>query len=98
MRIRVRRTGGFAGIERTAEVDTSGVPDAEDWHTLAGTVLDDHGDRDEDGDGEGRGGGRGVPDGFSYEITIDDETVHCGDPRLTEAQRTLIRKVLKEGA
>ncbi|WP_406058105.1 hypothetical protein OG462_15885 [Streptomyces sp. NBC_01077] len=87
MRIRVRRTGGFAGIERSAEVDTSGRPDAAEWHALAITVLAD-GDDD----------GRGVPDGFSYEITVDDRTVRCGDPRLTEAQRALITRVLKEGA
>ena len=87
MRIRVRRTGGFAGIERSAEVDTSALPDAAEWHTLAITVL-------EQGDGDGRG----VPDGFRYEITVDDRTVRCGDPRLTEAQRSLIARVLKEGA
>ncbi|MFF1505923.1 protealysin inhibitor emfourin [Streptomyces sp. NPDC058326] len=87
MRIRVRRTGGFAGIERSAEVDTSGRPDADEWHALAVAVLDGGGDE-----------GRGVPDGFSYEITVDGETVHCGDPHLTGAQRTLITRVLKEGA
>ncbi|MEV4948550.1 protealysin inhibitor emfourin [Streptomyces sp. NPDC053755] len=87
MRIRVRRTGGFAGIERSAEVDTSALSDAGQWHALAVTVLQ-----------EGADDGRGVPDGFSYEITIDGETVRCGDPRVTEAQRALIRKVLKEGA
>ncbi|MFE5942240.1 protealysin inhibitor emfourin [Streptomyces sp. NPDC056480] len=87
MRIRVRRTGGFAGIERSAEVDTSGRPDAAEWHTLAITVL-------ADGDDEGQG----VPDGFRYEITVDARTVRCRDPRLTEAQRTLVTRVLKEGA
>ena len=40
----------------------------------------------------------GVPDGFSYEITVDGRTVYCADPRLTEEQRELIRRVLKEGA
>ena len=35
MRIQVRRTGGFAGIERHAEVDTSGRPDAQEWQALA---------------------------------------------------------------
>ncbi|MEU9864053.1 protealysin inhibitor emfourin [Streptomyces sp. NPDC047971] len=87
MRIRVRRTGGFAGIERSAEVDTSGRPDAEGWHTLAATVVR-----------EGDGDVRGVPDGFSYEITVDGATIRCGDPRLTESQRALITRVLKEGA
>ncbi|MFE5483954.1 protealysin inhibitor emfourin [Streptomyces sp. NPDC056527] len=87
MRIRVRRTGGFAGIERSAEVDTSGRADAGDWHTLAVAVLR-----------EGDGDVRGVPDGFSYEITVDGETIRCGDPRLTDAQRALIARVLREGA
>ncbi|MFE8937271.1 protealysin inhibitor emfourin [Streptomyces sp. NPDC000963] len=89
MRIRVRRTGGFAGIERSAEVDTAGRSDAGEWTALAGAVLTTAG-----GDGDRSR----VPDGFSYEITIDGRTVRCGDPDLTEAQRTLITRVLKEGA
>ncbi|WP_455356378.1 protealysin inhibitor emfourin [Streptomyces sp. SYSU K217416] len=88
MRIEVRRTGGFAGIERHAEVDTSGRPDADEWHALAEEALS-----------EGRGvPPAGVPDGFSYQITVDGRTVYCADPRLTEAQRKLITRVLKEGA
>ncbi|MGW6565237.1 protealysin inhibitor emfourin [Streptomyces sp. NPDC054975] len=87
MRIRVRRTGGFAGIERSAEVDTSGRPDAGEWQALAVTVVQ-----------EGDGDVRGVPDGFSYEITVDGETVRCCGPRLSASQRALIEKVLKEGA
>ncbi|MFB8081391.1 protealysin inhibitor emfourin [Streptomyces sp. NPDC056013] len=83
MRIRVRRTGGFAGIERSAEVEVSGP----EWESLATAVLD-----------EGDGDVRGVPDGFSYEITVDGRTVRCRDPRLTDAQRTLVTRVLKEGA
>ncbi|MFI6353315.1 protealysin inhibitor emfourin [Streptomyces sp. NPDC050743] len=88
MRIQVRRTGGFAGIERRAEVDTSARPDAAVWHTLAERVL-----------ASGRGTPpAGVPDGFRYEITVDGRTVYAADPRLTEEQRELITKVLKEGA
>ncbi|MFG2434511.1 protealysin inhibitor emfourin [Streptomyces sp. NPDC048508] len=88
MRISVRRTGGFAGIERRAEVDTSGRPDAADWHALAERTL---------------AAGRdtpppGVPDGFGYRITVDGTTVHAADPNLTEDQRELISRVLKEGA
>ncbi|MGW1496816.1 protealysin inhibitor emfourin [Streptomyces sp. NBC_00191] len=88
MRIQVRRTGGFAGIERFAEVDTSGRTDASEWRALAERAM---------------AGGRGtppagVPDGFSYQITVDGRTVHCADPRLSEAQRELISRVLKEGA
>ena len=88
MRIRVRRTGGFAGIERRAEVDTSGRPDAHEWQPLAERAL-----------AAGRDAPPApVPDGFSYEITVDDRTVYAADPRLTEEQRELISRVLKEGA
>ncbi|MFH8404880.1 protealysin inhibitor emfourin [Streptomyces sp. NPDC018019] len=88
MRIQVRRTGGFAGIERHAEVDTSGRPDAAEWHALA-----------EQAAAAGRGTPPvGVPDGFSYQITIDGDTVYASDPRLTEEQRKLITRVLKEGS
>ncbi|MEU6380170.1 protealysin inhibitor emfourin [Streptomyces sp. NPDC046909] len=88
MRIQVTRSGGFAGIERHAEVDTTGRPDAAEWHALAEQAL---------------AAGRrlpsvGVPDGFHYEITVNGRTVYCADPRLTEEQRTLISRVLKEGA
>jgi len=88
MRIQVRRTGGFAGIERHAEVDTSGLPDAGEWRALAQRALADGRDRPPSG----------VPDGFGYRITADGTTVYCADPRLTEAQRELISRVLKEGA
>ncbi|WP_434589314.1 protealysin inhibitor emfourin [Streptomyces sp. A5-4] len=88
MRIQVRRTGGFAGIERHAEVDTSGRPNAAEWHALADEAV-----------ASGRSTPPiGVPDGFSYRITIDGKTVHCADPQLSEAQRRLISWVLKEGA
>ncbi|MER7187272.1 protealysin inhibitor emfourin, partial [Streptomyces hyaluromycini] len=40
----------------------------------------------------------GVPDGFAYEITVDGRTVYAADPQLTEDQRELISRVLKEGA
>lgn len=88
MRIRVSRTGGFAGIALHREVDTSGRADAQEWEALAGSAL---------ADGQAAAP-RGVPDGFSYRITVDGTTVHCADPRLTEAQRALISRVLKEGA
>lgn len=82
MRIRVRRTGGFAGIERSAEVEVTGP----EWESLAASVL------------AAAAAVRGVPDGFSYEITIDGRTVRCADPHLTDDQRTLVTRVLEEGA
>ncbi|AZS87418.1 protealysin inhibitor emfourin [Streptomyces griseoviridis] len=88
MRIRVRRTGGFAGIERSAEVDTSALPDAQEWHVLAERALSAGRDAPP----------AGVPDGFQYEITVDGRTVHAADPRLSQEQRALISRVLKEGA
>ncbi|MGW2044552.1 protealysin inhibitor emfourin [Streptomyces sp. NPDC001858] len=88
MRIQVARTGGFAGIERRAGVETSGRPDAREFESLAERVL--------------AAGHRsppvGVPDGFAYEITIDGKTVYAADPQLTEEQRRLVSRVLKEGA
>ncbi|QNP72815.1 hypothetical protein IAG44_27550 [Streptomyces roseirectus] len=88
MRIQVRRTGGFAGIERHASIDTTGRPDAAEWQALAEVAV---------------AGARtvrpvGVPDGFSYQITVDGKTVYAADPRLTDEQRRLISWVLKEGA
>ncbi|MFH8986912.1 protealysin inhibitor emfourin [Streptomyces sp. NPDC017940] len=88
MRIQVKRTGGFAGIERHAEVDTTARPDTAEWHALAERALADGRDAPP----------VGVPDGFSYQLTVDDRTVYCADPRLTDDQRELITRVLKEGA
>ncbi|MEU4657236.1 protealysin inhibitor emfourin [Streptomyces sp. NPDC023723] len=88
MRIQVRRTGGFAGIERRAEVDTAGRPDAQEWHALAERAVETARATPP----------AGVPDGFSYQITVDGRTVYAADPRLTEEQRRLISRVLKEGA
>ncbi|CAM5396824.1 protealysin inhibitor emfourin [Streptomyces xanthochromogenes] len=88
MRIEVSRSGGFAGIERRAEVDTTGRPDAAEWHALVKAALDEGHDEPP----------LGVPDGFHYTITVDGRPVHCADPYLTDAQRELISRVLKEGA
>ncbi|UQA95465.1 protealysin inhibitor emfourin [Streptomyces halobius] len=87
MRIQIRRTGGFAGTERRGEVDASKRSDADEWQSLAEASL---------------AAGHeeppvGVPDGFSYQITVDERTTYCSDPRLTDAQRKLITRVLKEG-
>ncbi|MEV7654279.1 protealysin inhibitor emfourin [Streptomyces anulatus] len=88
MRIQVSRTGGFAGIARRHEVDTGGRADAAEWLALAEEALDSARDTPP----------TGVPDGFRYAITVGDRTVYCADPDLTGAQRTLISRVLKEGA
>ncbi|NEB36576.1 protealysin inhibitor emfourin [Streptomyces sp. SID14515] len=88
MRIQVSRTGGFAGISRRHEVDTEGRADAAEWQALAEEALGAARDTS----------APGVPDGFRYTITVDGRTVYCADPDLTGAQRTLISRVLKEGA
>ncbi|WKX70252.1 protealysin inhibitor emfourin [Streptomyces sp. XD-27] len=89
MRITVIRSGGFAGITRRAELDTTDRPDARHVEALAHQALEtDQG-----------AAPRGVPDGFRYEITVDgSRTAHCADPHLSDAQRELVRTVLKEGA
>ncbi|MET9698630.1 protealysin inhibitor emfourin [Streptomyces sp. NPDC006529] len=89
MRILVVRTGGFAGIERRVEIDTSGLPDEAEWQALAQLALRP---------GPPRPSSDGVRDGFSYRITVDGRTVQCRDPHLSDAQRQLIMRVLKEGA
>lgn len=83
MRISVIRTGGFGGIARRAELETTDT----ELTDLARAALAD---------------GRevppiGVPDGFNYEITVDDRAAYCADPRLTRAQSAVITRVLKEG-
>ncbi|MBT2383530.1 protealysin inhibitor emfourin [Streptomyces sp. ISL-11] len=95
MRIAITRTGGFAGIERRAELDTTGRPDAVHVQALAHRAV---GHTPGTGPGCGTTSPRGVPDAFHYEITVDGRTVHCADPNLTPEQRELITLVLKEGA
>ncbi|MGK5547518.1 protealysin inhibitor emfourin [Streptomyces sp. URMC 127] len=88
MRIVITRTGGFAGIERRAELDTSGRPDATHLEALAHRAL-----------APGRDAApRGVPDGFHYVIDVDGRSVHLADPHISHDQRELIRLVLREGA
>ncbi|UGY91357.1 protealysin inhibitor emfourin [Streptomyces gobiensis] len=83
MRITVIRTGGFGGLARRATLETTD-PELVD---LAHKAL-----------AEGRDVRPiGVPDGFSYEIIVDDRPVYCADPHLTEAESALITRVLKEG-
>lgn len=89
MHITVIRTGGFGGVARRAALDTDGRPDSAELASLAEQAV-----------AEGHHGERpvGVPDGFHYEIDVDGAVAYCADPRLSEAQRALITRVLKEGA
>ncbi|WP_369201206.1 protealysin inhibitor emfourin [Streptomyces sp. PU-14G] len=91
MRITVIRTGGFGGLTRRATLDTAGRHDAAEVAALADRAL-------REGLSEAP---MGVPDGFHYELSVEDGTrgtAHFADPKLTEAQSSLVRKVLKEGA
>ncbi|MFI8851906.1 protealysin inhibitor emfourin [Streptomyces sp. 891-h] len=92
MRITVIRTGGFGGLTRRATLETAGRPDAGELARLADQAV-------REGLGEAP---MGVPDGFHYEVRTETgdsvATAHFADPKLTEAQSALVRKVLKEGA
>ncbi|MCK1795907.1 hypothetical protein MTQ01_07800 [Streptomyces sp. XM4193] len=83
MRISVMRTGGFGGIARRAELET----EEGELAALVRTAL-----------AEGRAERPiGVPDGFHYEIEAEGTARYCADPRLTDAQQTVVARVLKEG-
>lgn len=86
MHIEVTRSGGFAAIERHACLDTDGHPDESRLTALAEAALTPAPDRP------------AVPDGFHYTITVGTRSTRCADPHLTAAQRTLIQRVLGEGA
>jgi hypothetical protein len=86
MRISVTRSGGFAGQVRTYVLETAGRPDADQLHALAREALAAPARTDPV-----------VPDGFTYRLTLGPRTLHCADPHLTEAQRTLIHVLSTEG-
>ncbi|MEV7525801.1 protealysin inhibitor emfourin [Streptomyces sp. NPDC091371] len=88
MRIRVIKSGGFAGITYKAELETSGRPDAAELERLATEVLAQ----------SGTGPPAGVPDGFRYSVTVDDRTVEFADPDISDAQEELVERVLRDGA
>ena len=86
MKISVTRSGGFAGITRRAEVDTSARDDAADWHDLVRRA-----------DLSGRGEPTGRPDRFTYRIDVDGTTAHVGEADLDEPTRELVDRVLADG-
>ncbi|MFF4443889.1 protealysin inhibitor emfourin [Streptomyces sp. NPDC001502] len=88
MLITVTRTGGFAGGERTASLETECRADGPALERLAELALS----------GEGPAGQDPVPDGFSYVIGVDGKLVELQDPYLTEDQRQLIDTVLATAA
>ncbi|MFB6557775.1 MULTISPECIES: protealysin inhibitor emfourin [unclassified Streptomyces] len=84
MLITVTRTGGFAGGERTASLETECRADGPELERLAELALS----------GERPAGQHPVPDGFSYVVRVDSKLVELQDPYLTEEQRQLIDAVL----
>jgi hypothetical protein len=65
MRITVRRTGGFAGITRTFEVDTATLPAARAAEIER--LVRQHRK------------GEPAADGFGYEVTVDGEEISVSD-------------------
>ncbi|HEX6469945.1 MAG TPA: protealysin inhibitor emfourin [Streptosporangiaceae bacterium] len=82
MKVMVVRSGGFAGVERRGEGDTSADP------VLRALV------RQVDLAGLPTRPGP-APDQFVYEITIGDTTVEAGETQLTGPLRSLVKHVLR---
>ena len=89
MQLKVRRTGGFAGIARESPVvDTDKLPpdEAQELHALVEEAkLDEVG-----APGPARG-----PDRFTYELTIDDRRVTLPESEMTPARRELVKRLEK---
>jgi hypothetical protein len=87
MQLKVRRTGGFAGIARESPVlDTDSLPpdEARELHALV-----EEANLDEVGEPAGARG----PDRFTYELTIDDRRVTLPESEMTPARRELVKRL-----
>ena len=81
MKVVVIRSGGFAGLERRGEADTSGDPVLRDLvNQVDLTALPTRPSP--------------APDRFVYEITIGDTTAEAGETQLTGPLRALVSHVL----
>ena len=67
MRIEVQRSGGFAGLTRSASVDTSRLP-AEEAHSIEAAVRG----LGLESAGRQSASAQPRPDGFQYDVTIED--------------------------
>jgi hypothetical protein len=87
MHLKVRRTGGFAGIARESPVlDTEALPpdEAQEVHALVEEAkLDEVGEP-----GRARG-----PDRFTYELTVDDRRITLPESEMTPARRALVKRL-----
>jgi hypothetical protein len=97
VRVEVSRSGGFAGVTRTASVDTDSLDTAQaaELRRLVGAsrAASVPPARRPSADGADR---------FQYEITVEhggqtDRAV-CGEPDLTPEEQELVRWVLSGGA
>jgi hypothetical protein len=83
MKITVLQTGGFAGLHRQAELDTTAVPDGERIEQVVAqadfAVLPTP----------------PQPDRFNYRIEAGDQQVDLHEQDLTEDFRWLVDRVLK---
>jgi hypothetical protein len=89
MQLKVRRTGGFAGIARESPVvDTDKLPaeQAQELHALVEEAKLDEVPQP----GRARG-----PDRFTYELTIDDRRVTLPESEMTPARRELVKRLEK---
>jgi hypothetical protein len=84
MRVKVVRSGGFAGIERRAEADTAEDPALE--ALVSRSELESLPPRREE---------HWANDGFVYEIDLDGRTVTVGESQLTGPLRELVGHLLK---
>jgi hypothetical protein len=97
IRMEVVRSGGFAGVKRTGRVDTADLDEersAELRRLVAESTLT----------GQRRGPSAprpGAADQFQYEITVvrgdDRRSSRLSEADLSEADRNLVRWVLREG-
>jgi hypothetical protein len=87
MELKVRRTGGFAGITRESPVlDTEALSpeEAQELHALVEEAkLDEVGEP-----GRTRGADR-----FTYELTVDGRRVVLPESEMTPARRELVKRL-----
>jgi hypothetical protein len=87
MQLKVRRTGGFAGIARESPVvdtDALSPEEAQELHALVEEAkLDEVA-------APGRAGG---PDRFTYEVTVGDRSVTVPESEMTPARRALVKRL-----
>jgi Emfourin len=85
MQLKVRRTGGFAGIARESPVlDTETLPpeEAQELHALVEEAKLDE-----------VGVPRRGPDRFTYELTVGDRRVTLPESEMTPARRALVKRL-----